>query len=84
MDALVADRDGYTLRLGSDEVILLCEVLGRAEWADDLEVVEVRSGAERKVMTDLMLALRAGVPELGTDAYGQAVRAAEERIAGAG
>lgn len=83
MDPIVAGDDGgYVLRLSSDEVIVLCEALGRAEWADDLEVVELEWPAERKVVEDLMLALRPGVSALGTDAYGPAVRDAQNRVMG--
>src|SRR4051812_2660609 len=81
MDSVVADGDGFVLRLSRDEVIVLYEALGRADFADELECLELRPGAERTVMTDLMLALRPGAPDLGTDGYGPALRAAEARLA---
>lgn len=82
MDPIVARDGGYVLRLSADEVIVLCEALGRAEWADDLGIVELETAAERKVVKDLMLALRPGVRELGTDAYGPAIRDAQNRVMG--
>lgn len=68
------------LRLSVDEAVVLHEALSRAEAMEDLRWVELGSGAERRVASALMLALRAGVPNLGTDAYGSTVAASTARI----
>jgi len=80
VDGTGTDDGGVLLRLSCDEVMVLHEALSRTEWADDLEAVMLEPGAERQVATDLMLALRPGVPHLGTQAYGAALSVAEARV----
>ena len=78
----VDSSDGLFCRLTLDyaEVVALHEVIARAEWADDLKVIELNGDAEQLVLSRLQLALAPLVRELGTTDYGAAVQSAWRQI----
>jgi len=68
------------LWLSQDEAITLHELIARAEWASELEVLEFDDEAERKVLSRLQQALAPLIPGLGTQEYGASVRHARDVI----
>jgi hypothetical protein len=78
----VDTSDGRSCRLTLDyaEMVALHEVIVRAEWADELNVIEIRSNAEQLVLSRLQLALAPLVRELGTSDYNAAVESALRQV----
>lgn len=80
MDAEPMDDGGVRLVLSGAEVVALQEVLARAEWAEDLAVVEPSDPAEVEVLSRVQQALSPHIAALGTDSYNATVDQAWERL----
>lgn len=80
VDALLDPSGTVTLTLSLNEAVVVHERLASAEWADDLETIELPDPASRTVMSDLQQALAPLIPTLGTAAYGSTVRQAVASI----
>lgn len=69
-----------SLDLTEAEAVVLHAAIATAEFADELDTVELGEPAEKKVFSDVQLALASLVPDLGTDRYGATVRSAYASI----
>jgi hypothetical protein len=70
-------------RLGSlnhAEVVKLYELISRCEWAEDLEMVEIRDRAETIALSRIELTLQPLVIEAGTKGCAAAVRDAWAQV----
>ena len=69
-----------SLSLTEAEAVVLHAAIATAEFAENLETVELGEPVEKKVFSDVQQALAPIVPDLGTDRYGVAVRGAYASI----
>lgn len=80
MDAEPMGDGEVRLVLSEAEAIALHEVLARAEWAEDLGVVEPSDPAEVEVLSRVQQALAPHIAALGTDSYNATVDEAWKRL----
>lgn len=69
-----------SLILTEAEAVVLHAAIATAEFAEDLDTVELGEPVEKKVFSDVQQALAPLVPGLGTDRYGATVRGAYSSI----
>lgn len=75
------EPDGtISLRMSEAEAVVLHEKVAMAEFADDLELIDLSEPVEKKVFSDVQQALAPLIPDLGTDAYGGRVEGAYASI----
>lgn len=75
------ENDGsVTLRLSEDEAVVLHVKIAYAEFADDLDHIELSEPVDQKVFSDVQQALAPLIPDLGTEAYGARVERAYAAI----
>ena len=81
---VMAASNSVDISLTRATVITLVELLGRWEWAGELEVLPVQHPAETAALVRLMLVLRESVPEIFGEGYADEVRAAYAEVDGSG
>jgi hypothetical protein len=69
-----------TVKLDYAEAVILHEVLAFSEWAEDLDVVLVRTPGQKEILSRLQMALQPLIRELGTDSYEETVSEAEGQV----
>ena len=80
MDASQQPDGTVALSLTVAEAVVLHAAIATAEFAEDLDTVELGEPVEKKVFSDVQQALAPLVPHLGTDRYGQTVQGAYASI----
>ena len=80
MDASKQPDGTVALSLTVAEAVVLHAAIATAEFAEDLDTVELGEPVEKKVFSDVQQALAPLVPDLGTDHYGVTVRGAYASI----
>jgi len=69
-----------SLLLTEAEAVVLHAAIATAEFAEDLDIVELGEPVEKKVFSEVQQALAPLVPDLGTDRYGVTVQGAYASI----
>lgn len=69
-----------TVSLRLTEAVVLHATIATAEFADDLDTVELSKRVEKKIFPDVQQALAPLVPDLGTDRYGLTMQGAYASI----
>lgn len=80
MDAFLEPNGTVTLAMSLNEAVVVHELIAFAEWADDLEAIELSEPVAKRVMSDVQQALAPLISTLGTDRYGSTVKRAYAEI----
>ncbi len=80
MDASKQPDGTVALSLTVAEAVVLHAAIATAEFAEDLDTVELGEPVEKKVFSDVQQALAPLIPDLGTDRYGVTVQGAYASI----
>jgi hypothetical protein len=80
MEARRQPDGSVSLTLTEAEAVVLHEIIAVAEFAEDLDTVDLGEPVGKKVFSDIQQALAPLVPDLGTDRYGATVQGAYASI----
>lgn len=80
MEATLRPEGVVTLSMTVAEAVIVHVLIAHAEFAEDLEVIELVEPVSKKVMSDVQQALAPCIPTLGTGAYGTTIERAYAEI----
>lgn len=80
MEASRQSDGTVSLLLTEAEAVVLHATIATAEFAEELDGIELGEPVEKKVFSDVQQALAPLVPDLGTDRYGVTVQGAYASI----
>ena len=73
MKAVQTSSNVISLSMSVSEAVVLHALIATSEFAEDLEMIELREPEAKKVMSDVQQTLAPLIPTLGTAEYGPTV-----------